>query len=86
MSHAWVSVLPGNYSGEHDRIPEDRLTQNTYLVEKDLFRVGYFDIHCIYVISGKMTEIIYLDVELEIVLYCQCPVCFLFKYEQHLRE
>lgn len=76
MSQAWVSLLSGNYDGVQDHIPEGRLTQSTYLVEKDLVRVGCFDVNCIYVISGKMTKRIHLDVELEIVCYCQCPVCF----------
>lgn len=62
MSHAWVSALPGNYDGVQDRIPEDRLTQSPYLVKKDLFCVGCFDVHCIYVISEKMTKRNHLDV------------------------
>lgn len=55
MYRAWVSVLSGNYEVQ-DRIPEDRLTQSAYLVEKDLLHVGCFDVHCIYVIPGKMTK------------------------------
>lgn len=52
-------MLPGNYDRVQDRFPEDRLTQSTYLVEKDLLRVGCFDVRCINVIPEKMTKNFY---------------------------
>lgn len=79
MSHAWFSVLPGNYDGVDRVTSEDRLIQSAYLVEKDLLCVGCVNVHCIYVIPGNMTRRIHLDVELETVITVNVQCAFHLK-------